>query len=73
MGLPKITFHDLRHTHATLLLLQGVHPKKVTERLGHVDVTMTLSTYRHLLPNIQKELADDFGAILFTDDDDEKE
>jgi len=50
-----IRFHDLRHTHATLLLQQGVHPKIVSERLGHSTVNITLDTYSHVLPNIQKE------------------
>lgn len=49
----KTKFHDLRHTHATLLLKQGVNPKVVQERLGHSTVTMTLDTYSHLLPDMQ--------------------
>ena len=47
-------FHDLRHTHASLLLLQGVHVKVVSERLGHSTITMTLDTYSHLLPGMQE-------------------
>ena len=43
-----IRFHDLRHTHATLLLLSGINPKVVQERLGHASVDMTLDTYSHL-------------------------
>lgn len=53
--LPDIRFHDLRHTHATLLLLQGVNPKIVSERLGHSKVDITLDTYSHVLPEMQKE------------------
>lgn len=49
----SIKFHDLRHTHATLLLLEGINPKIVQERLGHSTVTMTLDTYSHLLPDMQ--------------------
>ncbi|MGC5328331.1 tyrosine-type recombinase/integrase [Brevibacillus sp. SYSU BS000544] len=64
--LPNIRFHDLRHTHATLLLLQGVHPKIVAERLGHANTRMTLDTYSHLLPNMQQEAAEKFGQIFFT-------
>lgn len=64
-GLPDIRFHDLRHTHATLLLKQGVHPKIVAERLGHADTRMTLDTYSHLLPSMQKETAKNFGKMLF--------
>ncbi|MCS4559005.1 site-specific integrase, partial [Shewanella sp. C32] len=55
--LPHIRFHDLRHTHATLLLKQGVHPKIVSERLGHANVNITLNTYSHILPGLQEEAA----------------
>ena len=50
-------FHDLRHTHATHLLKQGVHPKIVSERLGHSTVAITLDTYSHVLPGLQKDAA----------------
>ncbi len=50
-----VRFHDLRHTHATLLLRQGVHPKVVSERLGHATVGITLGTYSHVLPDMQDE------------------
>jgi integrase len=56
-GLPEIRFHDLRHTAATLLLLDGVHPKVVQERLGHSKIGITLDTYSHVLPTMQKEAA----------------
>lgn len=49
----KFTFHDLRHTHASLLLLEGINPKIVQERLGHASIEMTLDTYSHLLPDTQ--------------------
>jgi integrase len=52
---PYIRFHDLRHTHATMLLQEGVHPKIVSERLGHSTINITLDVYSHVLPNIQKE------------------
>jgi integrase len=52
-----VRFHDLRHTHATLLLRQGVHPKIVSERLGHSTVGITLDTYSHVLPGMQEEAA----------------
>ncbi|WP_295238796.1 site-specific integrase [Veillonella sp.] len=55
IGLDHITFHDLRHTHATLLLSQKINPKIVQERLGHSTITLTLDTYSHLVPDIQKE------------------
>ncbi|MCI1749937.1 MAG: site-specific integrase [Megasphaera cerevisiae] len=54
-GIFNFTFHDLRHTHATLLLSQKVNPKIVQERLGHSTITLTLDTYSHLVPDIQKE------------------
>ncbi len=54
-GLPPIRFHDIRHTHATLLLKKGVHPKIVAERLGHSSVKITLDTYSHVLPDTQAE------------------
>ncbi|URJ67494.1 tyrosine-type recombinase/integrase [Paenibacillus polymyxa] len=47
-------FHDLRHTHATLLLKAGIHPKIVQERLGHSSINVTLDTYSHVLPNLQE-------------------
>jgi len=49
----SVKFHDLRHTHATILLLEGINPKIVQERLGHSTITMTLDTYSHLLPDMQ--------------------
>lgn len=64
-GLPKIRFHDLRHTHASLLLQQGVHPKIVSERLGHSNISITIDTYSHVLPGLQKQIAEDFGSSLF--------
>jgi integrase len=53
--LPKIRFHDLRHSHATHLLKAGIHPKVVSERLGHSSVGITLDTYSHVLPGMQKD------------------
>ena len=56
-GLPHVRFHDLRHGHATLLLLSRVHPKVVSERLGHASVGITLDLYSHVLPSMQTEAA----------------
>ncbi len=56
-GLPRIRFHDLRHSHASQLLRQGVHPKVVSERLGHSTVGITLDTYSHVLPGLQRDAA----------------
>ena len=53
-GLPPIRFHDLRHTCATLLLGANVNPKIVSEMLGHASIAITLDTYSHVLPNMQK-------------------
>jgi integrase len=47
-GLPHVQFHDLRHAHATLLLLARIHPKVVSERLGHASVGITLDLYSHV-------------------------
>lgn len=63
-GLPLIRFHDLRHTAATLLLQQGVHPKIVQERLGHADISMTLNTYSHVLPSMQEDAALKMDELL---------
>jgi integrase len=54
-GLPRIRFHDLRHTFATLLLGSSVHPKIAQEMLGHAKISTTLDTYSHVLPSMQKE------------------
>jgi integrase len=61
---PIIRFHDLRHTHATLLLKKGVHPKIVQERLGHSSITMTLDTYSHVLPNLQQAVLNGLGNSI---------
>ena len=59
-----IRFHDLRHTHATLLLAAGVHPKVVQERLGHSQISLTLDTYSHVIPSLQDEAAEQFDKIV---------
>ncbi len=61
-GLPDTRFHDLRHTHATILLQNNVHPKIVSERLGHSKVSVTLDLYSHVLPSLQD------GAVSVFDD-----
>ena len=53
--LPRIRFHDLRHSHATHLLASGVHPKIASERLGHATVGLTLDTYSHVIPGMQED------------------
>jgi hypothetical protein len=63
-GLPDIRFHDLRHTAATLMLQQGVHPKVVQERLGHSNIALTLNTYSHVLPSMQDAAAEKMDEFL---------
>ena len=63
--LPNIRFHDLRHTHATLMLEQGVHVKVVSERLGHSSIQITLDTYSHVLPNLQSDAAETLDQAIF--------
>ncbi len=63
-GLPHIRFHDLRHSHATLLLKVGIHPKIVSERLGHANIGITLDTYSHVLPGLQERAARRFDEML---------
>lgn len=58
LGLPPIRLHDLRHTMATLMLAQGVHPKVVQERLGHASISMTIDTYSAVLPGLQRAAAE---------------
>ena len=63
-GLDRLRFHDLRHAHASLLLQQGVHPKIVSERLGHSGVNITRDTYSHVLPGLQAEAANRRDDLL---------
>ena len=62
--LPNIRFHDLRHTFATLMLQNGEHPKVVQEMLGHATIAITLDTYSHVLPNMQRDAVDRLGVLL---------
>ncbi len=64
LGLPRIALHDLRHSHATHLLELGVHPKVVSERLGHSDPALTLRVYSHVMANIQEEAAQQTDELL---------
>ena len=63
-GLPVIRFHDARHTHASLLLKQGRHPKIVSERLGHAGIEITLDTYSHVAPGLQQAAAEAFDKLV---------
>lgn len=60
----ELTLYSLRHTHATLLLLQGVHMKIVAERLGHSSIKMTMDTYSHLLPNMDHDAMLQFDKLF---------
>lgn len=62
---PSIRFHDLRHTHASIMLKKGVHPKVISERLGHSGIGITMDTYSHLLPGLQEEAAAKLENAIF--------
>lgn len=63
-GLPRIRFHDLRHSAATLMLGQGIHPKVVSEMLGHSQIYITLNLYSHVTPTLQREAAAAVDSLL---------
>jgi integrase len=63
----SIRLHDLSHTHATLALQAGVHPKVVSERLGHATVSITLDTYSHAIPAMQEEAAALIVGLVFAE------
>lgn len=63
-GLPSIRFHDLRHTHATLLIEKDINPKVIQERLGHSRIGITLDIYSHVLPSMQQQVAQKLDEIL---------
>jgi integrase len=63
-GLGRRRFHDLRHTCASLLLAQGVHPRVVMELLGHSQISLTMNTYSHVMPLLQRETAEQMDAIF---------
>jgi integrase len=63
-GLPVIRLHDTRHSYATLALAAGVHPKIVSERLGHSTVAITLDRYSHSVPALEESAADTIAALI---------
>jgi len=63
-GLTGIRLHDARHSHASLMLKQGIHPKIVQERLGHASIGITLDTYSHVAPGLQAQAAQRFDEGL---------
>lgn len=64
LELPVIRFHDLRHSHASLLLAQGASIKLVSQRLGHTTIAMTMDVYAHLLPGMDRDAAADLDATI---------
>jgi integrase len=62
--LPAIRFHDLRHAAASLLLAQGVAPRTIMETPGHLQISLTMDTYSHLMPTLKAEAAEKMDAIL---------
>ena len=62
--LPVIRLHEIRHTSATLMLVSGEHPKVVSERIGHATVSITLDTYSHAVPSLQREAANRLGSVI---------
>lgn len=65
-ALPRVRFHDLRHTAATFLLAQGVDPRTIMETLGHSQISLTLNTYSHVLPTLKRDAAALMNSILST-------
>ena len=63
-GFPDLRFHNLRHSSATLALKAGVHPRIVSERLGHASVAITMNVYSHVLPDMQRDAADALERLL---------
>jgi integrase len=63
-GLPAIRLHDLRHSTASILLARGVHPKVVSELLGHATIALTLDTYSHVIPSLHEEAAGVMAAAV---------
>jgi integrase len=67
-GLPRLRFHDLRHGCASLLLAQNVHPRVVMVVLGHSQISLTMNTYSHVIPALQREAAEQMDGVLATGD-----
>ncbi|MHC2019978.1 tyrosine-type recombinase/integrase [Methylobacterium sp. CM6247] len=63
-ALPRIRFHDLRHSHATQMLTSGIHPKIAQERLGHSSIGITLDLYSHVMPGMQEDAAAKVDAAM---------
>lgn len=68
LGLPTIRFHDLRHTHVTMLIKQNVNVKVISERVGHSSIQITLDKYSHVLPSMQKHVANELDKLFNVDE-----
>ena len=66
VGFKGIRLHDARHSHASLMLKQGIHPKIVQERLGHSTIAVTLDTYSHITPGLQEAAAQRFDDVMLS-------
>jgi len=64
MNITGVRLHDLRHFHASLLFRSNTHPKIVQERLGHSTISITLDTYSHSIPSLQRDAADTFAREM---------
>lgn len=64
LGLPTIRFHDLRHTHVTMLIKQNINVKVISERVGHSSIQITLDKYSHVLPSMQKHVAEELDKLF---------
>ena len=71
IGLHGVRLHDARHTYASLMLKQGVHPKIVQERLGHASIQLTLDTYSHVAQGLQEAAAAGFVKMISPRHEDE--
>ena len=60
----KVRFHDLRHSCASLMLREGIHPKIVSEMLGHSSVAITLDIYSHVTPGLQEAAAKSLNEVI---------
>jgi len=63
-GLKNIRLYNALHIHASLMLKQGIHPKRVQERLGHATISTTLDLYSHVTPSLQQAAAEDFDKMV---------
>jgi integrase len=63
-GLPRVSFHALRHSYASALIAEGVHPRIIMEALGHSQIALTMDTYSHVIPELERDGADRIDRLL---------